>query len=126
MGRAMDSYMMAQTDGLVVRKGKMKMRRVFLIVATAWLFHANAARMEEMPVKSAAVDNLPLARADSTKAEIRWRGGNLTAVAGKAVRFRFKLHCGMFYSFWVSKDASGKSGGYLAAGGPAYTGLRDL
>ena len=97
-----------------------------MIVATAWLFHANAARMEEMPVKSAAVDNLPLARADSTKAEIRWRGGNLTAVAGKAVRFRFKLHCGMFYSFWVSKDASGKSGGYLAAGGPAYKGIRDL
>ena len=38
----------------------------------------------------------------------------------------FQLHCGTFYSFWVSKDANGKSGGYLAAGGPAYTGLRDL
>ena len=104
----------------------MKMRRVFLIVATAWLFHANAARMEEMPVKSAAVESLPLARADSTKAEIRWRDSDLAALAGKAVRFRFKLHCGMFYSFWVSKDASGKSGGYLAAGGPAYMGFRDL
>jgi hypothetical protein len=47
-------------------------------------------------------------------------------LTGRSVRFRFQLHCGTFYSFWVSKDANGKSGGYLAAGGPAYTGLRDL
>ena len=74
----------------------------------------------------AAADCLPLARTDSTKAEIAWKGGNLASLAGRSVRFRFKLHCGTFYSFWVSKDASGKSGGYLAAGGPAYNGLRDL
>ena len=66
-----------------------------------------------------------LVRTDSTKSEIRWKGGDLAALAGKTVRFRFKLHCGTFYSFWVSKEPSGKSGGYLAAGGPAYTGLRD-
>ncbi|MBQ6338510.1 MAG: glycosyl hydrolase family 32 [Kiritimatiellae bacterium] len=74
----------------------------------------------------AATDCLPLVRTDSTKSEIRWKGGDLAALAGKAVRFRFKLHCGTFYSFWVSRDPSGKSGGYLAAGGPAYKGIRDL
>ena len=74
----------------------------------------------------AAADCLPLARTDSTKAEIRWKVSDLAVLAGKAVRFRFKLHCGTFYSFWVSRDPSGKSGGYLAAGGPAYMGLRDL
>ena len=74
----------------------------------------------------AAADCQPLVRTDSTKSEIRWKGGDLAAFAGKAVRFRFKLHCGTFYSFWVSTDSSGKSGGYLAAGGPAYNGLRDL
>ena len=74
----------------------------------------------------AAADCQPLSRTDSTKAEIRWRSGDLAALAGKTVRFRFKLHCGTFYSFWVSADPSGKSGGYLAAGGPAYNGLRDL
>ena len=63
---------------------------------------------------------------DTSKAEIVWKGGNLASLAGRPVRFRFKLHCGTFYSFWVSKDANGKSGGYLAAGGPAYKGLRDL
>ena len=74
----------------------------------------------------AAADCVPLVRTDSTKAEIAWKGGTLASLAGRAVRFRFKLHCGTFYSFWVSKDATGKSGGYLAAGGPAYKGLRDL
>lgn len=74
----------------------------------------------------AAADCLPLARTDSTKAEIAWKGANLASLTGRSVRFRFQLHCGTFYSFWVSKDANGKSGGYLAAGGPAYTGLRDL
>ena len=74
----------------------------------------------------AAADCLPLVRTDSTKAEIRWKGGDLATLAGRPVRFRFKLHCGTFYSFWVSKDPSGKSGGYLAAGGPAYKGIRDL
>ena len=29
------------------------------------------------------------------------------------------------YAFWVSKDATGKSGGYLAAGGPCYAGSKD-
>ena len=72
-----------------------------------------------------AADCAPLSGADSTKAEIRWRGGDLSAFAGRPVSLRFKLHCGTFYSFWVAKDASGKSGGYVAAGGPAYPGLRD-
>lgn len=71
-------------------------------------------------------DCLAFERKDETKAEIRWRQGTLAALAGKNVRFRFHLHCGTLYSFWVSKDASGKSGGYVAAGGPAYPGLRDL
>jgi hypothetical protein len=29
------------------------------------------------------------------------------------------------FSFWVSKKPTGESGGYVAAGGPDYTGLKD-
>ena len=50
----------------------------------------------------------------------------VTTLAGRAVSFRFKLHCGTLYSFWVSPSARGESRGYLAAGGPDYAGLRDL
>ncbi len=72
-----------------------------------------------------ASDCMALERMDSTKAGMRWRGGDLSSLAGQPVRFRFKMHCCTLYSFWVSKDASGRSGGYLAAGGPGYAGLRD-
>ena len=34
------------------------------------------------------------------------------------MQFRFHLHDGHLYSFWVSDSLSGASGGYLAAGGP--------
>ncbi|HRQ88795.1 MAG TPA: exo-alpha-sialidase, partial [Bacteroidia bacterium] len=65
-------------------------------------------------------------RTDSTIQPVEWEGAeNLAALAGKNVRFRFHLIQGALYSFWVSQDGSGKSGGYLAAGGPGYEGLTD-
>ncbi len=65
---------------------------------------------------------------DSTLAPISWKGepkGGLSALAGKPVRFRFKLTDGKLYSFWVSRDATGRSDGYVAGGGPGYTGPTD-
>ena len=57
---------------------------------------------------------------------IRWREGNdLAGLAGKPVRFRFRLKNGSLYSFWVSPDESGASRGYVAAGGPGYPGPVD-
>jgi hypothetical protein len=73
-----------------------------------------------------AADCTPLRQADSTKVELRFAGGDLSAPAGRPVRFRFLLHCATLYSFWVSPSAQGESRGYVAAGGPAYPGLRDL
>ena len=43
----------------------------------------------------------------------------------KLVRFRFHLEDGNLYSFWVSPDNSGASRGYVAAGGPGFTGPTD-
>ena len=79
------------------------------------------------PVKGfARADCTALARKDSTKAELVFAGGPLSALAGKLVRFRFFLHCGTLYSFWVSPTSKGESRGYVAGGGPAYPGLRDI
>lgn len=62
---------------------------------------------------------------DSTLAQVTWEGGeDLSAFAGKPVRFRFHLANGKLYAFWVSQDKSGRSNGYVAAGGPGYTGNR--
>lgn len=63
--------------------------------------------------------------ADSTKREFRFKGGNLSVLAGKPVRIRIRLRCATLYSFWVSKSPKGESGGYVAAGGPQYPGLKD-
>lgn len=71
-------------------------------------------------------DCAAFSRGDSTKMELRFKGGDLSALAGKPVRFRFFIHCGTLYSFWVSPSERGESHGYVAAGGPAYNGLRDL
>ena len=64
--------------------------------------------------------------ADGTRQPITWEGAaDLAALAGKPVRFRFHLSHGELYSFWVSPDASGASYGYVAAGGPGFTGPTD-
>ena len=49
----------------------------------------------------------------------------LALLAGRPVRFRFHLANAKLYSFWVSPDLSGASHGYVAAGGPGFTGAMD-
>ncbi len=59
---------------------------------------------------------------DKTLHEIQWNGAaDLSSLAGQAVQFRFHLTDGELYSFWVSSEATGASGGYVAAGGPGFT-----
>ncbi|HPW75614.1 MAG TPA: hypothetical protein PLJ32_06520 [Kiritimatiellia bacterium] len=67
---------------------------------------------------------LPPLTADSVDST-RHRLGNVSAFAGRPVRFRFRLTNASLYAFWVSPSESGASGGYLAAGGPGYTGHID-
>lgn len=63
---------------------------------------------------------------DATCINVRWKAkDDLSAVAGTDVRFRFYLRNGSLYSFWTSPDASGASHGYVAAGGPGFTGSKD-
>ena len=69
-------------------------------------------------------------RKDSTIQPVRWKGGlfgrkDISQFAGQPVRFRFHLKNGSLFSFWVSPDKSGASYGYVAAGGPGFTGATD-
>ena len=65
-------------------------------------------------------------QADSTRQRLQWKGAaDLSALRGKKVRFRFHLTSGRLYAFWVSPDATGASHGYVAAGGPGFTGATD-
>ncbi len=60
-------------------------------------------------------------RADRTLQPVRWQTGDLTKAAGKPVKLRFLLKSGRLYAFWVSREESGASQGYVAAGGPGFT-----
>ena len=65
-------------------------------------------------------------RANETRQVVSWKGtDDLSALAGKPVRFRFHLTDGRLYAFWVSPDRSGASSGFVAAGGPGFRGTRD-
>jgi hypothetical protein len=71
-------------------------------------------------------DKCKVVKADSTMQAVTWDGAaDLSALANKTVKFRFHLKNGKLYSFWVSPDESGSSQGYVAAGGPGFTGHRD-
>ena len=73
-----------------------------------------------------SAENCVAVCADRTRAAVQWRGADdLAALAGRPVRFRFILESGRLYSFWVSPSENGASGGYVAAGGPGFTGPRD-
>ncbi len=73
----------------------------------------------------AAAQAIPV-HGDSTRARVTWTTTpDLAAVAGQPVRFRFTLTRGRLYSFWVSASTDGASRGYMAAGGPGFTGLTD-
>ena len=66
-------------------------------------------------------------RGNSTRQAVVWNGAkDLSAVAGKSVRFRFHLTRGSLYAFWVTSDPEGASFGYLAGGGPGLSGLIDV
>jgi hypothetical protein len=65
-------------------------------------------------------------RGDLIKQAVTWTGAeDLSTVAGRPVRLRFHLTRGSLYAFWVSADASGASGGYVAGGGPDFPGPLD-
>ena len=57
---------------------------------------------------------------------MHWRGNaNLESLVGQPVRFRFYLQNGDLYAFWVSREATGASNGYVAAGGTGFTTSQD-
>ncbi|MBM3738299.1 MAG: glycosyl hydrolase family 32 [Acidobacteria bacterium] len=65
-------------------------------------------------------------RGDATMARVQWKDkASLNGLDGRRVRFRFHVSNGDLFSFWVSREASGASRGYAAAGGPGFAGARD-
>ena len=87
--------------------------------------------VEVLDRRGQAIERFSRARArpvtgSGTRLAVEWEGTQtLDAVAGDPVRLRFTLSRARLYSFWVSETPDGASGGYLAAGGPGYSGAID-
>ena len=63
---------------------------------------------------------------DTTCQMVQWKSNSdLSQVAGRPVRLRFYLKHGQLYAFWISPNHTGASHGYVAAGGPGFTGPTD-
>jgi hypothetical protein len=78
------------------------------------------------PIEPFTIDNCNPLTADSTITQVTWTGASdLSALAGRPVRLRFELTDGSLYSFWISRDETGRSDGYVAAGGPGYPEIKD-
>jgi hypothetical protein len=81
---------------------------------------------DERPIEGLTLSDCKPVAADSTIQQVRWKDrDNLASVTGRPVRFQFQLRQGRLYSFWVSPEKSGASHGYVAAGGPGFTGPVD-
>jgi hypothetical protein len=78
------------------------------------------------PIEPFTLGNSIPASGDGTCLRIGWKGaGDLSAIRGRKVKFRFHLKDGALYAFWVSPNEQGASEGYVAAGGPGLDGPTD-
>ena len=79
-----------------------------------------------------ATDFIPIlaSNADNERLAVGWSGGAkaLRAAAGKSIRIRFIFASPVveLFSFWISKNSCGASGGFVAAGGKGFNSSRDL
>jgi hypothetical protein len=113
----------AQPGSLTTRPVTFSGKHLFVnLDAPKGSLSAEALDMNGKPVEPFTFANCVPATGDATLAQLRWKGGDdLTPLAGRAVRFRFRLTSGKLYAFWVSRDATGRSDGYVAGGGPGFT-----
>jgi hypothetical protein len=65
-------------------------------------------------------------RTNSTCQRVSWNGvRNLAHLKNRPVSLRFHAVNSKLFAFWVSPNKSGASNGYVAAGGPGFTGPTD-
>ena len=111
----------AQGGTLTTRSVKFSGKYLFVNAdATGGELTAEVLGENGKPLAGLSAADCVAVRADATKLAIVWKG-DLSATAGKPVRFRFALKNAKLFAFWVSREKSGVSGGYVAAGGPGLS-----
>ena len=80
-----------------------------------------------IPISTFTASNCLNVSVDSTNHMVQWsETSNVSCLRGVPVRFKFWVTNANMYSFWVSATIDGKSNGYVAAGGPGFSGPLDI
>lgn len=117
----------AETGTLTTRSLQFSGRYLFINTMTlSGELRVEILDVDGKPIAPFLIENcMPIVN-NSTCVPVRWKDtDDLATVRGRPVRFRFHLHNGALYSFWVSPSKSGASNGYVGAGGPGFTGPTD-
>ncbi|MFA6173024.1 MAG: sialate O-acetylesterase [Kiritimatiellales bacterium] len=78
------------------------------------------------PISPFTFENCVPVKSNGTVVAVGWTGASdLSSLISKPVRVLFDMQNGKLYSFWVSSSTNGRSDGYVAAGGPGFSGLAD-
>lgn len=122
---SMDAGNIAQT--LTTRRVRFSGKRLFVNAdSSAGEMRVEVLDANGVPIKGFSADECVPLRIDNTLTAVTWRNGSdLSRLAGQPVRFRFRLRDAQLYSFWVSPNETGASNGYVGAGGPGFTSMRD-
>jgi hypothetical protein len=117
----------AQAGDLITRPVSFTGRHLFVNVDPAeGELRAEILDRDGRAIPAFAIERSTPVRDNATRVRMRWTGrDDLSDVAGQPVRIRFSLTAGRLYSFWVSAWPTGESRGYVAAGGPGFSGPTD-
>jgi len=116
----------ARPGELVTRPLRFSGAQLFVNVAAAQgQLRGEVLDEQEKPIAPFTLANCRPVSADSTLEPVTWTGGDLATLRNRPVRLRFVLQNGGLYAFWVSRDRTGRSDGYVAGGGPGFTGPTD-
>ena len=125
-GRSSTGLALLRRDGFASMEGTGSLTTRPIVFSGRQLF-VNAAVDGELRAEILDVDRKVLVPADacvpvkgdSTRHVVRFTSlADLQSAAGRPLRLRFRLERAKLFAFWVSDSSAGRSGGYLAAGGP--------
>ena len=110
------------TRTLTTRKLRFSGSRLFVNVDNSHgLLRVEILDEDENVIAPFSKSNCKPIAVNKTLQQVHWHGGgDLSKLAGKPAKLRFYLSNGSLYSFWVTKDESGASNGFVAGGGPAF------
>ena len=118
---SMDAGTVART--LTTRPLRFRGKHLFVNLAA----HEGELHVEALDGNGAVImSSKPLRNTDATLAKVEWTdAADLSKLSNAPLRLRFSLTTGALYAFWVTPDENGASHGYVAGGGPGFTGQID-